>query len=696
MALATAGSSEHAGFWHSLRFKLLLASLTLLLIPWAGYYYLREMENALKQAQERLLLNRAEIVADMLESVGSDWNQQNPSLIPDGSQSLYVHPLHSPPDIDGYPDDWQALSTQAKHFSARSTPGDALSFDWLAGTHGDHLYLLIEVHDNQIVYPRSDHLLTHGDHLILALPGLNEVSRRYYLGTPAPGWINTLDTNNTPVHKLIQGEWQESSTGYRVELKLPLSLAHGRLSLAVMDIDQLGSKPIGTASTSGWLENQSLAYLTIPSHQANHYLTRLESQTHRYTLLNRYRQVIGRHGRIAVASTTQDTRLRQLFRLLFAESSTPLFKKRARFGRLDGPEIRQALAGRGAIYRYQSPESKLAILSSAFPIRNKDETQGVVVVEQSTHEILLLQQEAAEDLLMISLGMFLITGGTLLLLATTMAHRIARLSEKYQQAVTQDGRIIGEIVSTGKKDELGRLDNSLSSVLTRSKAYTHYLESMASRLAHEFRTPLTIIQSSLENLLVASNEHTTTAEHPRYVKRALDGTQRLNLILTRLREASRLEQALKDTQMEETEITALVDSLIQSYADSYNQVCFTTQLPDRPISCRAAPDLICQAMDKLISNALDFHTPQTPIVIEVRTGKASQITIMVINQGPRLDVTNRKHLFTSMQTKRPDSHDTLHLGLGLYLVRLIAEFHQGRVWAENIAGGVCFGIDLHT
>jgi signal transduction histidine kinase len=222
---------------------------------------------------------------------------------------------------------------------------------------------------------------------------------------------------------------------------------------------------------------------------------------------------------------------------------------------------------------------------------------------------------------------------------------------------------------------------------------------MASRLAHEFRTPLTVIRSSLENLqaeLEASPED--DRESPAalvYAQRAQQGTHRLNQILTRLREATRLEQSLQHTEVMETDLTLLIQGLTQGYADSYQSITFTTELPEHPINSRISAELVSQALDKLISNAVDFHRAATPILIKLHSVKADSVDISVINQGPRLDESTQQKLFKSMSSYRSSTTDQQpHLGLGLYLVRLIAEFHQGRVRAENLPNGVCFTMEL--
>ncbi|MFC1365742.1 MAG: histidine kinase, partial [gamma proteobacterium symbiont of Ctena orbiculata] len=285
--------------------------------------------------------------------------------------------------------------------------------------------------------------------------------------------------------------------------------------------------------------------------QVDSLLHGLDGKSHRYTVLNRERQVIGRYGKVDQAVDTNSllSRLLAIFSLSAGEKE---IDARKGVGRLDGPEIRRSLTGEGAVYRYKIAGSKRLLLSAAQPIMVKNKTLGSVVVEQSTQQILLLQQSAFERLLLISLILFIITGGTLLLFATNLTRRITQLSQKYNRAVSRDGRIREKVQAVKDKDELGELDRSLSALLKRSTAYTGYLESMASRLSHEFRTPLAMVQSSLEIAREARAQGNGTT----YIERALDGTRRLNLILTRIGEASRLEQSLQSSEKEKLDLTA--------------------------------------------------------------------------------------------------------------------------------------------
>ena len=94
------------------------------------------------------------------------------------------------------------------------------------------------------------------------------------------------------------------------------------------------------------------------------------------------------------------------------------------------------------------------------------------------------------------------------------------------------------------------------------------------------------------------------------------------------------------------------------------------------------PDLMAQMLDKLIGNAIDFHTPDTPIRISLDTD-GREARLLVSNTGPALPDEMQGNLFESMVSIRDKKGEQPHLGLGLYIVRLIVEFHHGSVIARN-------------
>jgi K+-sensing histidine kinase KdpD len=92
-----------------------------------------------------------------------------------------------------------------------------------------------------------------------------------------------------------------------------------------------------------------------------------------------------------------------------------------------------------------------------------------------------------------------------------------------------------------------------------------------------------------------------------------------------------------------------------------------------------------QLLDKIVDNAIDFHRADTPIRVQLDSYR-DHLQITVANRGPLLPAKAEKSLFDSMVSHR-GPQNRLHFGLGLYVVRIIAEHHGGFVRAMNLADG---------
>ncbi|HEC15937.1 MAG TPA: proteobacterial dedicated sortase system histidine kinase [Sedimenticola sp.] len=685
-------------FHHSIRFKLLLVALTLAVIPWAGYRYIQETEAFLRQGQESVLLGTAQAVATVLHNRDDLFAAGN-----DSGWTVYVHRLHSDIQLDGYSEDWAPYLRNARHYEAANILTDgasrqapALSFDHLVGQRDGYLYALFRVRDDRIIYSLpGEGRGRQGDHLRITLEQPGGGLARYRVATSAPGWVDARRMPEDPTdpeplgtEPRIRGEWQETARGYTLEIRIPRYLVGDRLAFAIADVDDPAGREIrSVVSTAGSGGPDDLGRLITPSPAIERIISSLEHESARIWVLDEQGRVLAQRGTLqssgdAVRPRKPDTPawLHSLFRLVLRPPAGHFEDEFTGAFRLQGPEIESALNGRPEIRRRRTPDEEAVILSAAWPIRSDQGILGAVLVEQSTNAIQSLQNEALERLFSITLIFFAGTSMVLLGFATFLTARIRSLRNQVEAAVTPDGRIRGEVKTGRARDEIGDLGRSFASVLNRLGEYNRYLEAMASRLAHELRTPLTVVKTSLENLEMEQDP----PERQRYIQRAKEGTEQLGLILHRMREATRLEQLLQQTEPEDFDLSALVRAAAGNYAAVYPQVDFQTSLPDRPIIVTGAPDLISQALDKLIGNAVDFHSPGTPVRLNLERRDATLTCLSISNEGPPLPEGLRQELFESMVSVRPGESPEPHLGLGLYLVRLICEFHGGKAEAANL------------
>jgi signal transduction histidine kinase len=104
-------------------------------------------------------------------------------------------------------------------------------------------------------------------------------------------------------------------------------------------------------------------------------------------------------------------------------------------------------------------------------------------------------------------------------------------------------------------------------------------------------------------------------------------------------------------------------------------------------------ELVAQMLDKLVDNAVSFSKPHDRIDV-VLAAAGDELVLSVTNRGPTLPAKMRGRLFDSLVSIRERRDDRPHLGLGLHIVALVADFHGGRCEADDLAdgGGVVFRV----
>jgi two-component system sensor histidine kinase ChvG len=248
--------------------------------------------------------------------------------------------------------------------------------------------------------------------------------------------------------------------------------------------------------------------------------------------------------------------------------------------------------------------------------------------------------------------------------------------------VGSDGKIRLEMPESGSTDEIGALSRGFERLLARLNEHTQYLRTLGGKLSHELRTPLTIVRSSLDNL----ESEGLRDDQRRYVTRAREGTQRLQSILSALGAAARVEESIKQAERVNFDLRELLASAVAAYRGGFPQAHIALETPPDPCFIRGAPDLLVQLLDKLIENAVDFCPSAGTITVRLERALGNYV-LQVQNDGPPIPQALHGRLFESLFEQRQDRDDKPHFGLGLYIVRLVAEFHGGTALAANRSDG---------
>jgi signal transduction histidine kinase len=651
----------------SLRFKLLLVALSTLALPWAGWQFVRQTEALLRQGQEQALLASASTLAKAFAAAKSEW-PPNPVL--------YVNRLPQRVVVDGYADDWVELKPYAQ---ALGPAQDAQKLRVSLGENADGLYVLAEVRDaTRTRVDAADPRATTSDHVELVLARGDE-TRHYLLASAAPGPFQARATPATAaLPERLAAAWQEDGSGYRLELRIPDNARPDRIGIGVYD----AAEPSVVYADARPL----LAY----DAEATHALAALVPDHARARVASADGWLVADAGTLEAPGgaprKSEGFFGRLVYRGLIAPALTGSASLAGDASQLDAAEVWQALSGVAATSWRAADTGGDVVLTAAVPLRAAGEVRGALVLEEANRALPLLANRALFGLAGATLAALAIAGLILLLFGASLSFRIRRLRNAAERAVRTSGRLSGPMPLADSNDELGDLARSFGKLLDEVDAYTDYLRTLASKLSHELNTPLAIVKSSLDNL-----DHQALPPDARaYAARARDGAERLGKIVRAMSEAGRIERAIAAAEAEDFDLAALVAGCAEGYRPLVGTRELRVSMPAAPVPFHGAPELVAQALDKLVDNARSFapENGYVGIALEAIDGGA---TIRVSNSGPPLPATMQDRLFDSLVSVREAAAraggETPHLGLGLYVVRLVAELHRGSAAARNLPDG---------
>ena len=683
---------------------LILMSFALVVIPWFSYLYLSEMEDFLVDSQANAQLLTAEGISTLLNG-RSDLFYELP-LSPEGYEQLYAHPLQKPIRIDGRDNDWEEVLEYNIGFGNLDIGEDvdpALNQFYLAlGEHNDQIYALVTVKDDALVFRDRNILrLDLSDHLRITFTGQDETVKKLVLTMTEPG-VTTAYFIDNDWRYAIQGEPEnripgymtQLPDGYAIEFRIPLELLGStrQFGLAVVDVDNPESRAIesitGTLPSAG---REAYGLVLLKSPEVLRIIEGLGYSGANIQVIDAQRRVraeVGSYSSAPQQSTTSETNWTDTWYSFISYFMEPLYNiiesSRRASPLLDDEVIKASLAGTPTYQRRYSDEDGEVIVA-AHPIIAQNKIIGTVLLKQNTERILELRRDALQRIVNFSVLSILIFVALIFVFSVRLAGRITRLRTEATSAIDIYGRLKANQLKaeTQSGDEIGDLARSISGMLSRLHQHNQFLENMPRTLRHEINNPLNTLSTSLQNL-----EFEESPEgREKYLEAAKRGVNRIGMIVQNLADAASLEDALEAEETEVIDLHDLVQNYLQNCRVIHQSREFRYQGVDQTILAEVSDFRVEQLLDKLIDNAVDFSTPDSTITVGINAD-ARNLTIFVTNQGPTIPPDQVDNIFDSMVSIRESNPDNrLHFGMGLYVVRIIAEHHGGNVKASNLYDG---------
>jgi dedicated sortase system histidine kinase len=739
--IANMANSKRLKLRFGLRSKLLLLSSFLFVIPWFGYQYVWEMEKYLRFGQEQTLVGTARALATALHERENLFNNQA-SFLPNVEQGkdLYGYKLTEAVNLDGLPNDWPDFNQRTHFYNQQQQlfANEPLSLNFKAsvGKYNNYLYLFFQVVDNRLIFRgENTRSITNNDHLALSFSDTNNKLNRFIISNKKAGWISafalTDDETAIPAPApQIQGHWLATSQGYNVELRVPLDNLGDNIAFAFYDVDKTNSKAVSAIGSADPSKEESLGTIVVPSPEIERIVKGMRYTNSSIWVVDQHHRVLASAGSLNSASGVWHAQEKQpqeeeknslwyqfkqqfllpLYYKILTKPSTDFIDQLYDAQHLQGSHIVNALSGKATSQWRLTTDKKALVLSAAYPIFINNQVKGAVIVEETTNGIRSLRNRALEKLFTVILAIMSLGALTFILFASRISSRIRQLSSQAELAIDKQGRIIGQMQASNSNDEIGDLSRSFTTAVNRLSEYNHYLENMSSRLSHELRTPIAVVKTSLDNLsLLETQQAQAGKSNNPYIERAQTGIKTLNLILTNMSEATRLEQMLSSTEKIDFDLQQVVKGCISGYQQIYPAMQFNLNIDVKAPNAstfllHGSPEHIVQLLDKVVSNGVEFSQDNIITIELQKSSNKHNALLLISNNGILLPEQLSESLFDSMVSLRDENQKAQnkqvvpHLGLGLYISRLICQFHQGSIGAYNHQNpaGVTVHISLPT
>jgi signal transduction histidine kinase len=243
-------------------------------------------------------------------------------------------------------------------------------------------------------------------------------------------------------------------------------------------------------------------------------------------------------------------------------------------------------------------------------------------------------------------------------------------------------------------DEITRLGTTLNRMLGRLEAAFERERRFVDDASHELRTPLAILKAELD---LAQARPRTSQELTAAVRSASEEADRLTALAETLLVYSRAEGGRTPLRRETADLDELLRDACSPLAARAAAAGVMVRVETHMVTAAVDPVRFRQAVENLVSNALT-HTPRGGHVRVSATLADGQVGLAVQDTGPGFHASVLPRVFEPFATgPAPDAGTRPGAGLGLAIVRAIAEAHGGRATAENPPGGgarvtVCFPV----
>jgi signal transduction histidine kinase len=212
-------------------------------------------------------------------------------------------------------------------------------------------------------------------------------------------------------------------------------------------------------------------------------------------------------------------------------------------------------------------------------------------------------------------------------------------------------------------------------------------------VTHELKTPISVARLNLETL---QKHHLDIDKQRKLLRMTLEETERLNSLTNNILISSQLEGGGYATSKEELDLSDLLKDCMHNFTQRYPERKFVESI-ENDTDVNGDPLLLQLLINNLLENAIKYSPKEKPItcMLSQHSGK---IELQIVDEGPGVPDTEKKNVFRKFYRLGDETtRKTQGTGLGLYLCKKIAEYHDAEISVkDNLSGGSSFTVSFDS
>jgi signal transduction histidine kinase len=247
------------------------------------------------------------------------------------------------------------------------------------------------------------------------------------------------------------------------------------------------------------------------------------------------------------------------------------------------------------------------------------------------------------------------------------------------------GGLDQRIPVAGRRDEFVELAEHLNAMLARIEALIHGMRAVTDNVAHDLRSPLNRLRSHLE---VALLESRSSDEYRQVLEEAVDELEGVVRTFNALLSIAQAESGVRREHLTDVDLTALGSDLAELYEASAEDAGLSLVAELAPaVRVRGQRELLAQALSNLLDNAVKYSPSGGRILLSLtREGRTARLR--VCDSGPGIPAASREQVLERF-ARLDDARSTPGNGLGLSLVKAVAQVHEAALELSDAGPGLC-------